>query len=403
MPSDDGKRNRKTLSTGLKVGRSSTKANALLREMIRSANCGEEVHGVMERKATVQNQIEDSGPTPTMYFSDYLLFWVDWKHPTLEEITYRSYSTLLRSRICPYFAKKKIRLNEITVLDIQLFYSAMMKEHNVSGNTIIHYHANIRKALSDAVIKLKLIPYNPAADVERPKKDNFVGSFYTAEEIAELLPIFAGTKMEMPVMLAAYFGLRRSEVLGLRWSAVDFKNQTLTVSRTMERINIDGEMTNIVKDRTKNQSSFRCLSLTPEVSDALLRVKAAQERNRRLCGQSYNKEYLDYICVDEVGNLVKPDYVSTTFRETLKKHNMRHIRFHDLRHSCASLLIKNGVDMKQIQQWLGHSSYNTTANIYAHLDNASKMETAKVLSGCIDLSGIGQDGGKKKAPKHKSA
>ena len=103
-----------------------------------------------------------------------------------------------------------------------------------------------------------------------------------------------------------------------------------------------------------------------------------------MCGRSYIKDYLDYVCVNEIGDLIKPHYVTTAFPDLLKANGMRHIRYHDLRHSCASLLLANGVPMKQIQEWLGHSDFSTTANIYAHLDYSSRWASAAAM-----LNGLG--------------
>lgn len=101
----------------------------------------------------------------------------------------------------------------------------------------------------------------------------------------------------------------------------------------------------------------------------------------RVCGNCYNKEYKDYICVDEMGNLPEPGYITSDFPKLLAKNELRHIRFHDLRHTCASMLLKNGVPMKQIQEWLGHSDFSTTANIYAHLDYAAKLNSVQAMLG----------------------
>lgn len=338
-------------------------------------------------------------PHPNMLFSNYLEFWLQWKRKSWEEVTYSGYCQNVRSWIAPYFSARKVRLNEITVLDIEMFYTHEINKRGVSGNTVLHYHANIRKALSDAV-KLKLIPYNPAAEVERPKKDNFVASYYSADELMEVLPIFANTKMELPVMLAAFYGLRRSEVIGLQWSAIDFERKIVTISRTFERINVDGKMVDVSKCRTKNKSSFRSLPLIPAVEQALLKAQKRQRQQMKLCGNSYCKEYKDYICVDDMGHLVTPDYVTRVFREMLLKNGFRPIRYHDLRHSCASLLIKNKVTMKEVQMWLGHSSFSTTANIYAHIDVDSKMEAANMIASKINLGELPE---KKKSPKRKIA
>jgi integrase len=381
-PSVNGKRNRRCLSTGLSIKRNETKANAMLRQMIRDANAGNEVHGVNERIAVKQEATEVTGPRPEMLFSDYMLFWLKWKRSTWEEVTYEAYERGVRVVIAPYFAQKKIRLNELTTLDIQCFYTYLLSVRKNKSNTVLHHHANIRKALSDAV-KLKLIPYNPAADVERPKLDNFVSAYYNAEELSQVLKLFEGTKMEVPVTLAAYYGLRRSEVVGLRWQAVDFSNQCIIISHKLETVSLDGESKVIVKDRTKNKSSFRSLPLIPAVAELLLRKKAEQEQQRKQFGREYNKTYLEYICVDEMGNLIAPDYITRTFHETLLASGLKVARFHDLRHSCASLLLANGISLKEIQVWLGHSNFSTTANIYAHLDVNCKQAAANTIANCI--------------------
>ena len=132
----------------------------------------------------------------------------------------------------------------------------------------------------------------------------------------------------------------------------------------------------------------------------MIAAKARQEKQRKQCGRNYCKKYLEYICVDDMGNLVNPNYISGNFSNILRKNGLRPIRFHDLRHSCASLLIKNKIPMKDVQVWMGHSSFATTANIYAHIDTDSKQEAANMISACISLSGSpDKKVGKKSAPK----
>ena len=104
-----------------------------------------------------------------------------------------------------------------------------------------------------------------------------------------------------------------------------------------------------------------------------------------MCSKSYNKDYPGYICVDEMGRLHSPHYLTEAFAKLLKKHGLRKIRYHDLRHSCASLLLANGVPMKQIQEWLGHSDFSTTANVYAHLEcNSKRLSAAAMTNGLQD-------------------
>ena len=153
------------------------------------------------------------------------------------------------------------------------------------------------------------------------------------------------------------------------------KDTTLTVTTC----NVKGERVTIKKDKAKNKSSLRTYPLIPFLKERLLEAKKQQEENRKLCGRSYNKEYLGYVCVDVIGNLIKPNYVSSTFGKLLAKNNLRHIRFHDLRHTCASLLLANGVPMEQVKEWLGHSEISTTVDIYGHLQYATKKQSAAAI------------------------
>ena len=108
-------------------------------------------------------------------------------------------------------------------------------------------------------------------------------------------------------------------------------------------------------------------------------MRAEQETTRRVCGNAYCRKYLDYIYVNELGELVKPNFITQNFAIVLANNELKKIRFHDLRHSCASLLYAHGVSLKEIQEWLGHSDISTTSNIYTHLDYSSKMSSANAI------------------------
>ena len=167
---------------------------------------------------------------------------------------------------------------------------------------------------------------------------------------------------------------------------IDFENNTITIRHTVTSCRIDGKKVMVAADRTKNKSSMRTLPLVPFFKERLLYLQDQQNKHRRLCGRSYCREYIGYICVDEIGVLIKPDYISAAFPKLLDSHGLRRIRFHDLRHSCASLLLAHGVPMKQIQEWLGHSDFSTTANIYTHLDYATKLSSAETLVNSLDFA-----------------
>ena len=128
----------------------------------------------------------------------------------------------------------------------------------------------------------------------------------------------------------------------------------------------------VVSDVMKNKTSCRTLPLIPAVEAELLKQKEKQQLYRRLFGKNYRTDYLDFVCTDQEGKLLRPNFVTEHFEWLLRQYGLPHIRFHDLRHSCASLMVMNGVSMKQVQEWLGHSTFSTTADIYAHLDYKSK-------------------------------
>jgi integrase len=315
-----------------------------------------------------------------MLFSEYLDRWLAVIKPSIEFNTYASYCGLVRSKINPYFITKKIKLTEIQTKDLQEFYTQQLSL--VSACTVIHIHAVIHKALKMAA-KTGMIPMNPAQYVERPKVNRYIGSFYDENELKHLFEIVKGDRIELAVLIGAYYGLRRSEVVGLLWNSIDFEKNTISVKHTVTHAYVDGKVVLIAKNRTKNKSSLRTLPLMPMFRERLLEIKQRQEDNRNLCGKSYNTTYLDYVLVDEMGNLITPNYITRRFELVLRNNKLRRIRYHDLRHSCASLLLANGVSMKEIQEWLGHSDFSTTANIYSHLDYSSKMSSAQTIANAL--------------------
>lgn len=315
-------------------------------------------------------------------FTDFLLKWLRVAKSTVKLTTYASYEMMATRIIIPYFETLNIKLKELTTEDIQEFYSAQLER--VSANTVIHYHAVIHRALKYAV-KIKTIQSNPAVNVERPRKEKFIGSFYDKKEINTLFDIIQGHPLEVAIKLAAFYGLRREEIIGLKWTAIDFENNTLTIQHTVTECNLDGKHIEVASDTAKTDSSLRTMPLVTSFREMLLAKKEKQEHYRKLCGRSYCKEYLDYIFVNEMGERWKPRYLSDGFKRILEQNGLRRIRFHDLRHTCASLLLANNVPMKKIQEWLGHSDFSTTANIYAHLDFQSKISSAEAMLTGLDM------------------
>lgn len=374
VPDQTGKLKPKWVSTGIKDdGRKSQKqANELLLET--RYNYRVPTHYTPEITAM---HISSS-----MLFSDYMLSWLKIIRSSVEEDTFAGYETNVTARIAPYFQQQGVTLGNLTALDVQCFYTYCSAKLKLKGTTVQHFHANIHKALKYAVCH-GLITKNPMDKVDRPKGQSFKGAFYTLSEMEHLFSVVRGDPIEFPVLMSAFYGLRRSEVVGLRWQAIDFESNTITIAHTVVQFHTPEGTKTISKDRTKNKSSCRSMPMVPQFRELLLRMKARQEECKRLCGDCYQDS--DYIYVNDLGKPYTPNYVTQHFKLVLKRHNLREIRFHDLRHSCASLLLKNGAPMKNIQEWLGHSSFSTTANLYAHLETQSKSNSASLMTASLSI------------------
>ena len=311
-----------------------------------------------------------------MLFADYLLEWLEIAKGRLAVATYSSYAAMIKKPVGPYFRQRNLTLRELEARHLQMFYSEMLRK--VKPNTVIHYHAIIHSALKYAV-KTDMLVQNVADKVDRPKKNSFQPVFLSAEEMQKMFEALRGTKLELPVLVAAFYGFRRGEVLGLKWDAIDFERGTISVIRTVTTITLDGKQTEIEQQSAKTKSSLRTLPLIGSFREYFLQVKEAQELNKQVCGNCYNHEYDGFVFVDELGERMRANYLTSAFPKFLEDHGLRRMRFHDLRHSCASLLLANGVPLKHIQEWLGHSDFTTTANIYAHLDYKSKITSAQAM------------------------
>ena len=311
-----------------------------------------------------------------MLFADYLREWLEIAKGRLAVATYSSYAAMINKPVGPYFRQRNLTLRELEARHLQMFYSEMLRK--VKPNTVIHYHAIIHSALKYAV-KTDMLVQNVADKVDRPKKNSFQPVFLSAEEMQKMFEALRGTKLELPVLVAAFYGFRRGEVLGLKWDAIDFERGTISVIRTVTTITLDGKQTEIEQQSAKTKSSLRTLPLIGSFREYFMQVKEAQELNKQVCGNCYNHEYDGFVFVDELGERMRANYLTSAFPKFLESHGLRRMRFHDLRHSCASLLLANGVPLKHIQEWLGHSDFTTTANIYAHLDYKPKITSAQAM------------------------
>lgn len=316
-----------------------------------------------------------------MYFGDFMILWYNIHKESLAPATVSTLRSHVFHSVGPWFNEHKITLSGIQPEDIEAFYRD--RAQYVGSNTLRHYHGTIRSALQYA-FKRGYIVNNIADRAEKPKKTIFKGNFYNEEQLKKLFEISKKTNLEFAVYMGAYYGLRREEICGLKWSAVDFQYKTITIKHTVIETSNGKEYQLFLKDTTKNKSSFRTLPLSDATVDMLLKMKQRQEKMKLLFGNRYNHEFDDYIYVFENGDLVRPNWVTACFKRLLDDNNMPHIRFHDLRHSCATLLRHQGVPMEDISKWLGHSNLLTTEQVYAHYDDMKKGTTLKALSSALD-------------------
>lgn len=335
LTDENGKRKPKWIPTHKKAKGNKTWANNMLPTVRK-----EWTEKLLQEAAAPQQSASPSGPSSTeISFVDFLYQWLEYKYKSatgrvmdskpIELSTYSGYEQQLNNPIAPYFREHPIALCNLTKDDILAFYEKELER--VKPSTVKHYHALIHGALNYAVDK-HLIPSNPADRIIISKPEPFKGDYYLDSEVLNLFEVIKGHKIELVVLLTAFYGLRRSEVIGLKWSAFDFNHNCFSIRHTVTTCNVKGERVTIKKDKAKNKSSLRTYPLIPFLKERLLEAKKQQEENRKLCGRAYNKEHLGYICVDVIGNLIKPNYVSSTFGKLLAKNNLRHIRFHDLRH-----------------------------------------------------------------------
>ncbi|WP_313756296.1 phage integrase SAM-like domain-containing protein [Tissierella sp.] len=261
------------------------------------------------------NPTKDINPATdevSILFTDFMLEWLEMMKSCVEKTTLASYNSTVKKRIVPYFLEKKYTLIEMEENPkyIQDYYQYELNL-GLSAKTVIYRYANIRKALQYA-FKIQLIKSNPADRVERPKKEPYVSSYYNVEELNILFQGSKGDPMELAIILAAFYGLRRSEIVGLKWDAIDFKRKAITIQYTVTEVNLGDGNGNIIveKERTKSKTSRRTLPLVKPLEDLLIKMYFEQKRNKRLCGDFYYQDYLEFIYVNELGERIKPGYLT---------------------------------------------------------------------------------------------
>lgn len=364
-----GKRKTKSVSTRLPAKGNKKRAEEFLSELRRNFKPPLPPRGEKELR-------ED------MYLSDFIPLWLEAIENTVAPTTYSSYWNMTMKKILPYFEGKKLKLNEVKGKDIQNFCVHELK--SVGANTVRHEYVLLHKMFKYAY-RMDLVVNNSVEKVDPPRVDRYEGKPFTAEELKILLNAAKDELLGLIILVTAMYGLRRSEVLGLRWRAIDFENDVITINHTLTEVNFKGQTKLNPADRTKNKSSCRTLPLSGSVKIRLIALRAQQEENKKLCGNSYNKEWSDYVFVNEIGDIITPSYMESAFPKLLKKCGLEHRRFHDLRHTCATLMNQQKVPLNHVQAYLGHSDIQTTSNIYTHLSWDDKTGSLHAMEKAVKV------------------
>ena len=320
----DGRRLQKRFDLGLTVPNNKRRAQEKL-----NALCAE---------YTRKQQVEQNHPD--VLLMDYVKEWIEKRKPEIYPTTYRNYLHMAEHHMDDYFGE--MPLKRITFREIEAYYQ-YLRDQKLSSTTIQHHHMLLQSIFREAC-RQEIILRNPVESVEKPKRQRAQIGYYSEQEARQLVDAVKGTKLELVVTLTLAYGLRRSEVLELRWQDVDLGKQTILVCQ---------------RDTLKQAASRRTLPLFEPITSLL---HEEWERKKALNPV--------YVCSDRYGNVMKPDVVTHDFQKFLKEKGLRHIRFHNLRHSCASILIAVHTPLLQVQHWLSHRTMLTTADLYSHLDSS---------------------------------
>ena len=315
-------------------------------------------------------------------YTDYIL---SKKKREVSETTYSAYF-YRANRIKEYFSDIKVK--DVNEAMVESFLDGLFEIQHVQPRTVKDIKVFLGSIMAMAV-KEGILTYNPVKEVvinknlaaKYVKNKNTDEEFFSYEEAQDFLNRVKDHELYELFYLTLFFGLRREEILGLRWSAIDFKNKTMSINHTVTR-----GLTINRSNTTKTISSAREYPLTQEQIEMFNLLKNKEDANRMLCGSEYYDS--DYIFKHADGSLYYPDYPSKTFTKLIRKmpELPQDITFHGLRSSCVSILVHQGMDVKSIQKWVGHADIDTTLRIYAKVkDKESKKEISDAMTGILPL------------------
>ncbi|MBE6964565.1 MAG: site-specific integrase [Ruminococcaceae bacterium] len=364
-----GRRKPKWFATGLEAKGNKKRAESMLRDLL----------------AKYEHTSAES--LQKIMFTDYIHQWLELKKPQIDIVTYEGYETTCNAHILPYFKDMKLDIRDVTAKHIQEYYNekflnGKIRRYDKAKNTdapiglavssLRKHRIVLNQVFEDAIFN-RITDYNPVTFAKLPKSQKSAPiQFYNNTQANKLLGLITDYTYKTLISVVLYYGLRRSEVLGLRVSAIDFDKNEFTINHT-----VVCNKSIVYKDSTKSDTSNTTFPLLPKIKEMFLELIHKKQENKDIFGTGYKDT--DYIFVWEDGTPYSPDYVSKKFEKIIKKSDLPRITFHKLRHSTASILLEKGWDIKSIQLWLRHADVKTTLNIYAHIKEDQKVAMAKSI------------------------
>lgn len=363
---EDGKRKQKWVNTELPVKGNKRKAEAMMRD--------------------IQSEWEEtlSADRPSTTIIGVCYEWLSAAKESVRSTTYKNYDNIVNGVFVPYFKKHDKQIADVTTGDIQKFIKAQL-DRGISARSVCAYVLQLGVVFHYA-IDMEYLDKNPIDRCRLPRVETRNATIYDTDELNALISASKGTRLETPILLASMYGLRAGEVCGLRFQDIDYEKKRIYIRGVVVTIKDEnGKQVNVYRESPKTNSSVRMFELTDKMADYFKQKEEDVKHQKEVCGSSYEMEWDGFICVGKTGHPLMPQHLSASFHRFLLSHKMRLIRFHDLRHSNATLLFASGASLKEIQGWLGHSKITTTANIYVHLKDDANHELVRSVDSLIKV------------------
>lgn len=317
-----------------------------------------------------------------MTVEDLLLKWLDSARMSVAPKTFERYEEIVRKHLIPTLGSRL--LTKLRALHIEAYYAEALatgrcnKRGGLSAQTVLHHHRVLRKALQKAV-KWQLLTRNPAADVDPPRPERRQMQTLESDDTAQLLAAARRTRLYVAIVLAITTGMRRGEILALRWSDIDWQNRALSVRRSLEQTRKGG-----LRFKEPKTGRGRLIALPPLTVTALKQHRARQAARRLQLGAVFQDQ--DLVCEAGEGSPWSPVAVTSAFRKLIAKLDLPRVRLHDLRHSHATHLLREGVHPKVVSERLGHSKVGVTLDTYSHVLPTLQQEAAQRVQDSLEAA-----------------